>query len=209
MLAAVLVSAGLALVLALLLAFLACSRGLLFSGLDTLFCVVVTTAFCAFVVPVTALVFRRKQRHFAWHTLCIEALVLALVAVGLLSWLQTRQHLRIFMQPAPVPNGVQVRQGRSILFSTYVHFSATPEAIASVIQSKALLEVSAVMPDKSDITDFSSRERTKVSWGWWQPATMSSPKFFFRHHASEAVQGWCEGWWVNGATNEVYAFISG
>ena len=70
-------------------------------------------------------------------------------------------------------------------------------------------ELPAELPDKPDITGFSSRERTKVSWGWWQPASMSNPRFFFRHHQSDAVQGWAEGWWVNGATNEVYAFIGG
>jgi len=204
-----LASAGLALVFACAFAFLACYGGLLFGGLDTFFTVLFTTCSCALVPPVAALVFKRKGKHFAWRTLFIEVLVLALVAVGLLSWLQTRQHLQIFMKPKPVPSGVRVRHGRSILFSNYVHFTAPPGAIASIIQSKELVEVPAELPDKPDITGFSSRERTKVSWGWWQPASMSNPRFFFRHHQSDAVQGWAEGWWVNGATNEVYAFIGG
>jgi hypothetical protein len=38
---------------------------------------------------------------------------------------------------------------------------------------------------------------------------ISNPRFFYRHHESLAVQGWSEGWWVNSATNEVYALSSG
>ncbi len=38
---------------------------------------------------------------------------------------------------------------------------------------------------------------------------MPGARFYFLHHKSEAVQGWSEGWWVSGTTNEVYAFIGG
>jgi hypothetical protein len=209
MIAAVFSSAGLALVLTSTFAFLACSRGYLFSGIDTFFSVIVTTGLCAIATPVTALVFRRKQIHFAWHTLFIEVPILALVAIGLLSWLQTRQHLQIFMNPEPVPSGVRVYQGSKDFFSSYIHFSAPPASIARLIQSKGLVEVPAEPPQTSDYTAFGSRQQSKVSWSWWQPARMTNPKFFFLHHTSKAVQGWSEGWWVNGATNEVYAFIGG
>lgn len=209
MLTVVFGSSGLALVLALGFSLLACSGGFLFSGVSIFSTVLVAVAFCAAVVSVTSIVFRQRQRRFGWHMLLIEVAVLALVAVGIVSWLDTRQHLRIFMNPSPVPSGLRVHQGRSILFSSYVHFTAPPDSIASLLQSKGLVEVPAELSDGRDTGPWSSRDHSGVPDGWWQPLTMSSPRFFFRHHESQAVQGWSEGWWVNGATNEVYAFISG
>ena len=207
---AVFASAGLALVLASGFSLLACSGGFLFSGISTFFVVLATVAVCAIVTSLTALFLRRRKRHFGWRTLFIEVSVLAFVAVGITSWLDTRQHLQILMNPSPVPTGLRIHHGRSIFLSSYVHFTGAPAAIASLLRAKGLAEVPAAdPPETSDITGFSSRERMKVSWGWWHPAAMSNPRFFFRHHKSEAAQGWSEGWWVNGATNEVYASIGG
>ena len=206
---AFLASIGLSVVLATVFAFIACSCGLLFSGIAIIFTVFVTTAICAVVATVTALVFKRKQWCFTRSAFVIEVLVSALIAVSLLSWLQTRQNLEIFMNPAPVPSEVHVHNGRDTLFSTFVHFTAPPAVIAAIIKSKELVEVPSEPPDHWDISGYSSMLQAKVAWGWWQPATMSNPRFFFRHHESLAVQGWSEGWWVNAATNEVYAFIGG
>lgn len=209
MVVVVLASAGFALLLASGLSFLACSGGFLFSGISTVSVALAAVAVCAVVTSVTALVLRRRQRHFGWRTLFMEVAVLALVVVGVLSWLDTRHNLQVFMNSSPVPSGLRVHHGRSILFSSYVHFTGPADTIASLLQSKALIEVPAKPPETLDSTGWGSRERTKVSWSWWQPATMSNPKFFFLHHTSTAPQGWSEGWWVNGATNEVYAFIGG
>jgi hypothetical protein len=206
---ALFVTIGFALVLASAFSFVACSVGFLFSGISTIFTVLVTVAVCAVVIPVTALIFRRRQRHFAWRTLFIEVTCLSLLAVGLLSWLQTQQAMQIFFEPAPMPDGVHVYCGRSILFSSYVHFTGPPVVISSLLKSKGLVEVSADPPETSDVSGYSAREQSKTTWGWWQPSLMSKPRFFYLHHTSEAVQGWSEGWWVSGDTNEVYAFISG
>jgi hypothetical protein len=209
MIAVVFASVGLALVVASAFSFIACSAGFLFSGMSAIFTVFVTVAVCTVGIPVTALIVRRRQHHFGWRTFFIEVSCLSLLAVGLLSWLQTRQAMQIFFDPMPVPNGVHVLHGRSILFSSYVHFSAPPAVIAAIIHSKELAEAPAEIPDQGDISGYSERQQTIVSWGWWQPSTMSKPKFFYRHHTSEAIQGWSEGWWVNSDTNEVYALISG
>ena len=209
MVAVLFASAGYALLIASGFSLLACSGGFLFSGLSVFFVVPVAAGVCAVMTLLTALFFRRRQRHFGWRTLLIEVSVLAFVAVGVLSWLDTRQNMRIFMTSSPVPSGLRIHHGRNILFNSYVHFTGPPSAIASLLQSKGLVEVPTEPPETSDVSGFSSRDRTKVSWSWWQPAAMSNPRFFFLHHKSEAVQGWSEGWWVNGATNEVYAFISG
>ena len=206
MVAIVFAAAGLALLVSTVLSFIACSGGFLFTGLSAGFVTLVAAGVCAVITPLTALFFRRRQRHFGWRTLLILVSVYATLAVAILSYLDTRQHMRIFMTSSPVPSGLRVRHGRSILFSSYVHFTGPPTAIASLLQSKGLVEVPA---EPSDNPGFGSRERTKVSWSWWQPTSMSNAKFFFLHHKSDAVQGWSEGWWVSGATNEVYAFIGG
>ena len=202
-------SAGLALLLASGFSLLACSGGLLFSGISALFVVLVAAVVCGVMTLLTALYFKCRQWHFGWRTLLMEVFVFAFIAVGILSWLDRRQNLRIFMTPSPVPSGLRVHHGRSLFFSSYVHFTGPPAAIASLLQSKGLVEVSAGSPITSDLSGYSSRELTKVPWGWWQPTSMSNPRFFFLHHKSNAFQGWSEGWWVNGTTNEVYAFISG
>ena len=209
MIAVVFASVGLALLHASGLSLLACSGGFLFSGISALFVTIVAAGICAVVTPITALLLRRGQKHFGWRTLLMVVSLTAFIAVGILSYLDTRQHMRIFMSFSPAPSGLQVHRGRSMLFSSYVHFTGPPATIASMLQSKGLLEVPAEPTATSDYTGFGSRERTKVSWGWWQPTSMPSPRFYFLHHESETVQGWSEGWWVSGATNEVYAFVGG
>jgi hypothetical protein len=205
MVAIVFAAAGLALLFSSVFSFLACSGGFLFSGLSAGFVTLVATGFCAVTTPVIALFFR----CFDWRKLLMVVSVCALAAVGLLSYSDTRQHMQIFMTSSPLQSGLRVHHGRSILFSSFVHFTGPPAAIASLLQSKGLLEVPAEPPESSDYTGFSNRERSRVSWGWWQPTSMPSAKFYFLHHKSNAIQGWSEGWWVSGATNEVYAFISG
>ena len=209
MIAVVFASVGLALLSASVFSFIACSAGFLFSGISAIGTVFATVAVCTVVIPVTALVVSRKQHHFEWRIFFIGVLCLSLLAVGLLSWLQTRQAMQMFFDPMPMPSGVHVLHGRSILFSSYVHFSAPPAVIAVIIHSKGLAEVPAEIPDQGDMGGYSERQQTMSAWDWWQPSTMSKPKFFYRHHTSEAIQGWSEGWWVNSDTNEVYALISG
>lgn len=206
---AFLASAGLGLLLASGFALLASYLGLLFGGFVALSTVLVTAAFCAFVTPATALFLTRRGGNFSWCTLCVEVLCLVVVAIALLSLRSTREQLQIFMNPEPVPSEVKVHRGRSILHSSFVHFTAPPTAIASLIRTKQLVEVPAEMPDGTDLSGYSSRQQTKDSWDWWQPTSMPNPRFFFRHHKSQAIQGWAEGWWVSGETNEVYAFIGG
>lgn len=202
-------SVGLILGLPYALAILACHFGILFSGLST-FAVVLETIVCsAIAVSVTAFVAKRKGKKLGWRTLHIEYSVLALVMVGVFSWIHTRQMLQIFLKPVPVSNEVRVQQGRDVLFNSYVHFTATPAIIAETIKAKELVEVTDAIPENGELSTYNLRESSKVSWSWWQPATMSKPRFYYRHHQSDAVQGWFEGWWVNGETNEVYAHIGG
>jgi hypothetical protein len=211
LLKATFVSAGLALALAIALVPLALHFGILFSGVDTVFVVLVITIFCAFAILVTAAIFKRKGKSFSWRLLFVEVIFLTLIGGGLLAWSQTRQFMKIIMEPMPVPNGLHVKQGRQLLFTGFVHFTASPSDIATIIEAKKLIEVPAEIPDEGvkDLSGFSARANSENSWNWWQPTNMPNSKFFYRHHESEAVQGWSEGWWVNGATNEVYAFIGG
>lgn len=142
-------------------------------------------------------------------------LVVALVLLGVigvayvaLRW-NARHNLETFLKPSPVPSELRVLHRRGILFSSYYHFAGSSAAIDSIIQLKGLIEVPVDSPEGSDMSGFSAKERSRTAWDWWQPNKMTKPRFFFRHHTSEAVQGWSEGWWVSGDTNEVYAFISG
>ncbi len=200
---------GLALVLSWLFANLACSLGLLFSGIPAAGAVFGSTAFCAAASVATALVFRRRGKHLPWAGLVAGNILLTLMAVGLLSWLQTRQQMAIFMNPVPVPSELCVHRGRSIMFSSYVHFTGPPEVIDALIRSKQLKEVLPGPTNQDDDSGFFLWLKLSAPWDWWQPAAMPNPRFFHRHHESDAIQGWGEGWWVNGATNEVYAWIGG
>jgi hypothetical protein len=90
-----------------------------------------------------------------------------------------------------------------------MHFTGPPAAIASIIQAKRLAE-SSDNPASPNYIGFGTRDHMKRVWDGWQSTTMPNARFFYLHHKSEVtVQGWAEGWWVNGATNEVYAFIGG
>jgi len=141
MVAAVFASAGFALVVASGLSIVACSVGFLFSGISLFLIPLLAVGVCTVLTSVIALVWRRRQRCFGWRTLLIGVSVLALVAVGVFSWADTRQHLRIFISPSPLPRGLHVHHGRSIMFSSYVHFTGSPAVIASLLQSKGLAEI--------------------------------------------------------------------
>lgn len=207
--AIVFAAAGLGPFLSAVFSFIACSGGFLFSGLSAGFVTFVAAGVCAVISPLAAVFLNRRQRHFGWRTLLMVVSVCALIAVGVLSYLDTRQHMRIFMSSSPVPSGLRIHHGRKFLFGSYVHFTGPPATIASLLQSKRLLEVPAEPPESGDYNALGCRKESKASWGWWQPTSMPSPRFYFLHHESLEVQGWIEGWWVSGATNEVYAFISG
>lgn len=137
------------------------------------------------------------------------ALLGVIGAVYLTLRLNARHNLEIFLRSSPVPSDMRVLHKRGTLSGSYCHFSGSPDSIDSIIQLKGLVEVPTEPPESSDMSGFSAKERTKVSWEWWQPTSMPGARFYFLHHKSEAVQGWSEGWWVSGATNEVYAFIGG
>jgi hypothetical protein len=52
-----------------------------------------------------------------------------------------REAMQIFFEPMPVPSGVHVHHGRSVMFGSFVHFSAPPTVIAAIIKSKELVEM--------------------------------------------------------------------
>jgi hypothetical protein len=156
-------------------------------------------------MQITSPVYRLSPRLLA----VLLALIGIIAAVCVISRLNTRHNLQIFLSPSPIPSQLRVLHSRGTLFSRYYHFTGPPAVIVSVLQSKGLVEVPADPPETSDMTSFSARERSKNPWDWWQPGVMSKPRFFYLHHESQAVQGWGEGWWINGETNEAYAFISG
>lgn len=193
----------------LLIATIASSFGFLFSGLDSALAVSAAVFVSAGVAAIAAAIFKGYKGFLRWIAAGTIAILCELVVIGLLAHLQTRQHIQIFMEPASVPEGLVIHNGRSIMFSSYIHFTGPPEKIVAILKVKELAEVPAEISELVDYSGFNERERTKALWDWWQPIKMSNPKFFYRHHKSEAIQGWSEGWWVNDKTNEVYALIGG
>jgi len=202
--ARVFICVGLALTTSYLLAWLANHIGILFTGTHTFFAILMGTIVSCVAAAVIEFIFKRKAKQFTWRSLVISVTLTSFIVVGFLSWSQTRDALKLFVNP--VPSNLHVNHGYSDLFATYVHFTAPPEIIIAVIQSHQL--ASPTNADDS-LEQIEKDKVTKTSCNWWQPATMSNPKFFMRHHESQAVQGWTEGWWINDATNEVYAFIGG
>lgn len=205
---AALVSLFLGFVLSFGLTLLACHFGYAFSGLDTLFTVGIGTAVCFLTTLIVLWLRKRKTWQMTPRWLLGQLLVASFISVACLSVIQARQHLRII--GVPETKDVHLLQGRSTLFSTFVHFSARPDDIAAILKSKELTfvpesdEVTGMVPDGFDV-----KEGSRSSWDWWQPERMQNPRFFFRSHRTDGPQNWVEGWWISGATNEVFAFIKG
>lgn len=185
------------------------SFGMLFSGLDTPVTLVCAFLFTLIATAITNVIFKRLIERFGWRFVWGKISVYAMISVMSLSWMQAREHLSIFTKPMPVPDSVRLKHGRSVLFGGYVHFTASPSDIEALIRSKELIEVPNWDPDgdAERPEGFNERERRKTAWGWWQPAP--GARFYYRHHTSDAPQGWAEGWWVNDGTNEVFAYING
>jgi hypothetical protein len=203
------VSVGLSLFLSSAFAFFAYRGGFLFGGAPAIVTVLVAAGVSTGVSLATALLFKSKRKNFGWGALLAHDFVLALVAVGILSWRDTRQQMWTLTGPSHVTIGLDVHHGYRMPFSSDIHFTGEPSAIATLLKSKGLVEVPAELQDASDPSPFLQRERSKKLWDWWRPTMMPNPRFFYLHHDSMAVQGWSEGWWVSGATNEVFAFIRG
>ena len=143
---------------------------MLFAGLDTFFTVLTTTGLCSAAILITGLALNLKPQPFTWCRLFAEVILIAFIAVCAMSWLQTRQNLKIFMNPLPVPNEVHVQHGRSILFSSYVHFTGPPVVIEAIIQSKELEAVpDGCQRDAMREVTWSSRDQRFGGVGGNQP----------------------------------------
>lgn len=200
---------GLGLVLGWLLAWVAEANGLLFGGVDVVFATLISGCCCGLATAITAALLERKGGNFTWQAGCLGAVALSVAATSLWSFFCTRKNLEILISPMQVPADLRVQRGHRFLHSMHVHFIGSPATISALIQAKQLVEVPAALPDvgEPDIASFSARRQSAEEWDWWRPASMPGAKFYYLHHKSQAIQGWAEGWWVNGATNEVYAFI--
>jgi hypothetical protein len=201
--------AGLSLGLTIALSLAAQARGLLFEGFDTYFTVVVVTAACVIVGWVTAVSCQYIGKPVSTRQLSMVVLLLSTSLVALSSRVQTNQKLKIFLQPMPVSSEVKIIHGRTTLHCGYTHFTAPQSLIAAAIQAKQLIEVPALSGEDGLSHEEITARTISAPWDWWQPATMPKGKLFYKHHKSQAPQGWHEGWWVNEQTNEVYAFIGG
>jgi len=193
------------------MAWVAEANGVLFGGVDEFVAALLSGCCCAFGATIAAVILKRRGGFLTWRAGLLGALVLSFGTTGWVSLSSTRKNLEILMNPMPVPAELRVRKGQRYLHGVEVHFTASPEAISALIRSKRLIEIPAALPDGSelDISDYSTRRQSGKERGWWRPTSMPGAKFYYLHHKSQAIQGWAEGWWVNGETNEVFAFIRG
>lgn len=192
------------------LSLVAAANGVLFGGLDVAAFTLISAFCCAVVTPITVTILERRGSSPTRRAGMLVAVGLSLATIGLGSFFSTRKHLEILLNPMQVPADFRVQRGHRFLHSIHVHFIGSPATISALIRAKQLVEVPAAVPDdEPDISRSSARRQSAEEWDWWRPASMPGAKFYYLHHKSQAIQGWAEGWWVNGATNEVYAFIGG
>lgn len=188
------------------LTMLAVDAGFLFRGLTSFFSLVLATVACWIVAGVSAVVWARKSRQLSWRMLTVVMVTTAAIVIGCRSWRSTRNELEAWLI-APLPKSVRVHRGEDLLFSSWVHFSAPPEVLASIIRSKKL-----TLP----VDEEEKREEQKSMKGsferqdpeWWLPGALEKPRFYLHIH-HESQQPWIQGLWVNEAMTEAYAFIKG
>jgi hypothetical protein len=87
---------------------------------------------------------KKSLTRIALIFVCI-GLVLA-AAYDFVSWLQMRSVTKLFVNP--IPSNLQVYQTHSVLFASYIHYSAPPEVIAAIIQSHQLASPTNDSPDQ-------------------------------------------------------------
>ncbi len=135
-----------------------------------------------------------------------EILAGALISVLFFSWFTPKHTFEMFLKP--VPRSVKIHHGHRALFSVWIHFSASPEDVALLIQSRHLDRVA----DSTEPTE-ATQERARsvkpvIVPQWWQPQDMTGAVFYYRAHGGTAAP-WSEGVWVNDKTNEVFAYVRG
>ena len=202
---------GLGLLLGWLLAWVAEANGVLFGGVDVVFVTLISGCCCGLVTTITAAILERRGGNLTWQSGFLGAVALSIATTSLWSFFCTRKNLEILISPMQVPADLRVQRGHGFLHSMNVHFTGSPDTISALIRAKQLVEVPAALPDvgEPDVAGFSARRQSAEEWDWWRPASMPGAKFYYLHHKSQAIQGWAEGWWVSGETNEVFAFIGG
>lgn len=193
------------------MAWVAEANGMLFGGVDAFVAAMLSGCGCAFGATIVAAILKGRGGSLPWQVGLVGAFVLSFGTTSVVSLFSTRKNLEILMNPMPVPAELRVLSGQRYLHGMAVHFTAAPEAISALIRSKRLVEVPAEPGDEInlDVSGHSARWQSGKQRGWWRPTSMPGSKFYYLHHQSRAIQGWAEGWWVNGATNEVFAFLGG
>jgi hypothetical protein len=117
---------GLALATSCLFALLVNHIGILFTGMHTSFAILMGTIISCVAAAVIEFIFKREAKRFAWRSLVISVPLTSFIVVGFLSWYQTRDFLKILMNPVPVPSSVHVYQGRGFfIFDVCAFFCAT------------------------------------------------------------------------------------
>ena len=183
--------------------------GLLSEGLDCLYAVLGSCLASLCVVAAACAVRLRPGGGLRWTALIALAFGTAVLAtIGIGHRLLTSQ-VRVLLHPVPATRDMRVVRSRSVMFAGYLHVRCTKAFCAEVIRLKDLREISEDTQPEPDMTPMSARRSTQAMWDWWQPGSMPGARFYFKHHSSDAPQGWSEGVWTNGDMTEMYVFIRG
>lgn len=183
--------------------------GFVSEGLDCFYALVGSCLASLCVTAVVSALSYRRGRHLRWTVLLALIFGTAGIATICVGQVLLRSQMRILLHPVLATRDVRVLHSRSIMFAGYLHVRCTKEFCAEVIRAKALKEIPGDMEAEADLTPMSARRTTQALWDWWRPADMPGAKFYFRHHTSEAPQGWSEGIWTSGDMTEMYLFIRG
>jgi Kef-type K+ transport system membrane component KefB len=182
--------------------------GWMSEGLDCFYAPIVSCITSLGVVAAACAVSCRRAGGLRWTSLLALTLITAISTTTAIGHVLASQ-LRVLLAPVQATPDLQIIRSRSILFASYMQVRCTKAWCAEVIRSKGLHEIPEDMEPKSDMTPLSARRSTQRMWDWWRPANMPGAHFYFRHHPSDAPQGWSKGIWTNAKMTEMFLFMRG
>lgn len=187
-----------AVVVALPVAWVAGQCGWMFAGLNILTLSALAGLLCAPLAGGLALYLWCRSRPLTWR-LWLRCLLLAapltLLIVGKLDHRRSLGRLCGRLSPE-----VQFQYGEVSLFQTRAHFSGRPAAITEIVQRLKLV------PFPAEYREAGILPRHAQSFGWWRPLTMPGAQYWSVSWDDPPAHALLS-YWINGATNEVFACL--
>jgi hypothetical protein len=196
-----------------LLSMLVCAAetrvGWMSEGLDCFYAPIVSSVTSLGVLATACAVSCRRPGGLRWTSFFALTAITAISTTTAIAHVLLASQIRVLLAPVQPPPDLRIIRSRSILFASYMQVRCTKAFCVEVIRSKGLHEIPEDMEPESDMTSLSARRSTQSMWDWWRPANMPGARFYFRHHTSDAPQGWSEGIWTNTEMTKMFMFIRG